>query len=99
MLQNVCIYQKLENTSLILQALYNLNGNAPLCLCVLQQPITSSDNDGRCWSNLCEIWKVSQLFSELYHLDDANLKKEMTWYPWKMLPRENGKAWKNHEDG
>ena len=75
--QNVCIYQKLENTSLVPQALYNLDGNVPLCLHVLPEPITCSDNDGKCWSSLCEICKISQLFSELYHLDETLPSKEM----------------------
>ena len=31
--------------------------------------------------------------AKLYHLDDANLEKEMTWDQWKMVPGKNGKEY------
>ena len=87
--RNVCVCQKHENISLILQALHNLDKNVPLYSHALPESIVCSDNRDKCWNNLCETCKDAELFSELYHLDDGNLEKEVIWYQWKMVPGKN----------
>ena len=53
--------------------------------------IICSDNSDNSWNNLCDTCKDRMLLSELYHLNDANLQKKMTWYQWKMVPGKNRK--------
>ena len=59
----------------------------------LPESTVCSDNSDKCWNNLCATCKDAKLFSKLYHLDDANLEKEMTWYQWKMVPGNHGKEY------
>ena len=44
----------------------------------LPESIAYSENSDKCWGNLCDTCKDEKLLSELYHLDNASLGKEMT---------------------
>ena len=61
----------------------------------LSESTACGDHSDKCSNNLCETCKDAKLFSERYHLDDANLDKEMKCYQWKMLSRKNRKE--HHE--
>ena len=67
-----------------------MDKNVPLYSHALPESIVCSDNSDKCWNNFCETCKDAKLFSELHHLDDANLEHEMTWHQWKMVPGKNG---------
>ena len=70
-----------------------MDKNVPLYSHALPESIVCSDNSDKSWNNLCETFKGAKLFNKLYHLNDANLENEMTWYQWKMVSGKNRKRY------